>query len=56
MNGKGQKDVCDVVARLLPLIICDTVIKHVLQVLSGDGQSSNANIQAYCNNKKPESY
>ena len=52
MNGKGQKDVRDVVARLLPFIICDTVIKHVLQVLSGDGQSSNADIQAYCNNKK----
>lgn len=52
MNGKGQKDVRDVVARLLPFIICDTVIKHVLQVWSGDQQSSNANIQAYCNNKK----
>ena len=49
MNGKGQKDVRDVVARLLPFIICYTVIKHVL---SGDQQSSNANIQAYCNNKK----
>ena len=51
MNGKGQKDVHDVVARLLPFIICDTVIKHVLQFLSGDQQSLNANIQAYCNKK-----
>ncbi len=52
MNGKGQKDVHDVIARLLLFIICDTVIKHVLQALSGDQQSSNANIQAYYNNKK----